>query len=131
MPQGRRVSASPRQVQSWRGSRQSVSLPCVKGGAERMRSGGIVWPSLFSGRNGAYFCVTKSTKSQQRRASRPPLQTSAHLRECAAGSMRAGLGATTGAKNNPAERKSELFLISKSARAFLEQAPLCKGSWHA
>ena len=34
--------------------------------------------------------MTKSTKSQQRRASRPPLQTSAHLRECAAGSMRAG-----------------------------------------
>ena len=36
--------------------------------------------------------------------------------------------ATTGAKNNPAERKSELCLISKSARAFLEQAPLWKGS---
>ena len=41
-------------------------------------------------RKWVYFCVTKSTKSQQRRASRPPLQTSAHLRECAASSMRAG-----------------------------------------
>ena len=64
---------------------------------------------------GVYFCVTKSTKSQQRRASRPPLQTSAHLRECAAGSMRAYLVRPLDAKNNPAERKSKLFLISKSA----------------
>ena len=75
---------------------------------------GLFGVRFFLGK-GAYFCVTKSTKSQQRRAFRPPLQTSAHLRECAAGSMRAGKVRLLGAKKNPAERKSKLFLISKSA----------------
>ena len=78
---------------------------------------------FFLERTQVYFCVTKSTKSQQRRASRPPLQTSAHLRECAAWSMRAGIVRPLDAKNNPAERKSKLFLISKSA--FTTRISIC------
>ena len=68
-----------------------------------------------AGETGVYFCVTKSTKSQQRRASRPPLQTSAHLRECAAGSMRAYFVRLPALKRIPQNEKSKLFLISKSA----------------
>ena len=65
-------------------------------------------------RTHVYFCVTKSTKSQQRRASRPPLQTSAHLRECAAGSLRAGI-VRLPARKQSRRTKKRLFLISKSA----------------
>ena len=59
--------------------------------------------------NGVYFCVTKSTKSQQRRASRPPLQTSAHLRECAAGSMHAGKVRLLALKTIPQNEKASFF----------------------